>query len=278
MLRNISNNLKIKSLIFFFPFSFLCFSVHSIALNYDDCISFSKNEYEKIYCLIKSKGKGARLPSFQDFKNSNTTTQWLLLKRDANELNIELAKPKMVKNNKNARQFTGPKESISNKEKNKETSISNENSLQNCVLEKTKIQCKHNLFELVRNISRPSSLNKEKLTLFKDNNLSQNQQEFMRFAYSSYINNMLSLGLGDSTMSYTKFNTIFLENKQNQNRFSQRFNKMFNLLIEERKQMSTLASYDNSTPNSIKACWQLEHSIILCDNIKRNWIYKLIKN
>ena len=91
--------------------------------------------------------------------------------------------------------------------------------------------------------------------------------------YTIYIKKMLSLGLGDSTMSLTKFNHLLKASIQNDTDFSERFNQIFQQLEKDKQSLGIKSSYQSAAPADIKNCWILTGRIIICDNIQRNWVY-----
>ena len=240
--------------------------------DYENCVAFANNIYEETYCLVKAKGKGKHLPNFQDFKKSTPSTQWLLLKKHARVLNLDLppVKPTPTKPSRKTRQAAPTLQKASKPSPSKTTV---ENNLVQCRLEKLTIQCGGNIYSLAQNSRRSLALMEKQVKYFDSELISNSPDEFMQLTYPIYINNMLAIGLGDSSMSFTKFNTIFSEYRKNQSRFAERFNNMFRLLIKEKQSIGSQARYSHSLPKSIEQCWRLNHDILICDNVSQNWIY-----
>ena len=249
----------------------LTVSIENLAFSGQECYSFAKNQFEKIYCQIMAEGEGKNLPDFYSFQKSHPKTQRLLIKREAEKLGIILPE---ITHSSTTKKHTKKNKTINSQVVNQQvrSSISShDQSLMKCSLKKQFIHCDKKVFELAENspnhILGTKSL--PKITA------SSNDRRALTATYKGYIRNMLMLGLGDSTMSYTKFVSIYDEtNRQNQN-FSDRLNTMFAYLKEERQQNGIKKRYNNNYPNSIKACMHLSNTLIVCDNVIQNWVYVL---
>ncbi|MGH1370707.1 MAG: hypothetical protein ACRBBW_01640 [Cellvibrionaceae bacterium] len=96
-------------------------------------------------------------------------------------------------------------------------------------------------------------------------------------SYQHYIEKMLSIGLGASTMSYTKFVYTWQESQLQGQIPQARFSAMFEYLKRDKRALAVKASYDDMTPASISWCQSLSHQLWVCDNGRRNWVYQLSK-
>ena len=75
-------------------------------------------------------------------------------------------------------------------------------------------------------------------------------------------------------MSFSKFAATYDDAKRYRLNFSQRFSKMFELLKSEKKTIGIKARYNEDYPQSMSQCMRLDSSIVICDNIHQNWVYK----
>jgi hypothetical protein len=50
--------------------------------------------------------------------------------------------------------------------------------------------------------------------------------------------------------------------------------QMYELLKKEKQTNAVKSRYNNLFPDSLEQCMELSQKIIVCDNIKQNWIYK----
>ena len=65
----------------------------SVVVHAERCVPLADNEYEKIYCELKQRGKARNLPSIYEFRKNPPMTQALLLRKPAAELGIVVIMP-----------------------------------------------------------------------------------------------------------------------------------------------------------------------------------------
>ena len=257
----------------------------------NNCLNQSKSHYEEVWCRIKEKDPSNKLSSLHEFRKNSQNTQYLLLKRPAKKWHISLNKPPIEKANSSQKDTlvisdqTIEKLSPSSRPLNEKiTKITYEKvltkkqkNLNHCTLAKKIIHCKDDRFSLQSN----KSLNQLAIgSLSKNNKLVVNEDlesppiRAASLMYRDYIEKMLSIGLGYSTMSFTKFFTIYEDSKKQSLIFSKRMFDMFELLKKERKTNGIKDRYDDNYPSSISACMELSTRLIVCDNKAQNWVYQ----
>lgn len=245
----------------------------------------SRNELEAVYCQLKHDY--AQLPSLEDFRRNSPTVQRLLLKRPARDAGIELP-PSISKKTKTLSRSsaagdpteyrrTSPDIVSTPANRVKKKPIDN----QNCHLSDNRILCGSDIYFLMLNRANhklvKGSLNDaNELSFPARSNITT--ARYWSDSYQHYIEKMLSIGLGASTMSYTKFvYTWQTAQKQGQNPQS-RFSQMFEYLKRDKRALSVKASYDNLMPEAISWCQSLSRMLWVCDNGERNWVYQRSRN
>ncbi|WP_370979046.1 hypothetical protein [Agaribacterium sp. ZY112] len=263
--------------------AFIYLSTLSPIVSASNCDNQADNELEKLYCQIITQNTKHQLPSLLDFRKNTEQMQRLLIKRDAKKLGLSLpAKKQDSSKAKPARPQRENQSSLTtNQPKSRKTEpkgeVQNTNSrrLSSCRLNKAYINCATTRFTLQTNKPNSSlhntALSAANTLLFSNNKNSDTQ--YLNQSYLTYIDKMMLIGLGDSTMSYTKFHKLFTQNKQNRHQFSQRFNELYELLKKEKQSMAIRTRYNDQYPASIKQCMKVNNKLIICDNVQQNWIY-----
>ena len=252
---------------------------------------------EEVFCQLQSKGE--TLPSLEDFRRNQPRIQALLLKAPARKHGIRVPSPGKSKSSQitytQSQLHSRPQASASSREGAREitrevvrvapaksqTPEVSASGLVKCTLQGREIRCPHQRFQLVTNLSNrqlsPHALSeKNRLGLTNYQGNSQDQQalkKHLSLSYQRYIEKMLSIGLGASTMSYSKFYYTYEEVQRLQVDFADRFETMFGYLKKDKASMAIKDSYVNALPASIRACVKLQPSVLVCDNGIHNWIY-----
>lgn len=265
-------------------------------------------ELEKIYCQVKAKGKGDELPEYQAFRRNTAQTQALLLKRPARKLGIELPdsasnKPSALANTpviqsqepeipatvSTKTKSVTPQETYASvaalperKKPEAQKPSTGNYLLDNCTLDEEVIICGTRHYELQTNV-----VNKhlESGALGADNKLilparqgsdfaDASDHDYLSQTYVTYIEKMITIGLADATMSFTKYVATWEDASANGSDFAQRFTQMYELLKQERQSNAVRSRYNNNFPDSIKQCMGLGSNLIVCDNVMQNWIYR----
>lgn len=257
------------------------------------CQKRARTDYEKLYCTIQDQGGGAGLPRFEDFQRNNERIQATLLKRPAQKLGLALPKPRKremapAPKAKPATAKTQPpaRPAVTAPDKRQATPSRPNNSLElaNCRLQGESLRCGSDDFWLATNLPN-SSLAADALSdsnTFGLKNFQGNVKDeealrrYLSASYRHYIDKMLAIGLGDATMSYTKFHYTFLELAKKQENFAVRFETTYRYLKRDKASMAIKPRYQSRLPNSIDQCQVLSDRIIVCDDKTLNWVY--VKN
>lgn len=291
----------------------LFLAIHSIASNganaqgtlhntISTCLSQSHNELEETYCKIQAKNPNHNLPSFNDFQNNPPKMQYLLLKGPARKLNIQLPKPARSKSPKTA-QAAGTKNLKAQEKLVKKltptirSNIASPNipktqdpqphnsskKMQHCKLDKLWIHCNEMYYKLVTN-KKNTELEKNALNESNKMHIQDRDSEafsgvsnikYLSKTYPIYINKMLSIGLGAGTMSFTRYASIYEVSEKNQQNFSERMETMFGFLKTDKRGNAIKSRYDALLPADIESCMPLDDNLIVCDNVNKNWVYKI---
>ncbi len=252
------------------------------------CLSMTQTKMEKIFCNVKAKGKGKHLPDLFEFRQNSLQVQALLLKRPAAAIGLSLPETeKKTPHPKKAevKKTEDKKEKGGSQTAKATTKATNNNaSLKNCTLNQSHIQCPTMAYRFIKN--KPNSKLK-KSALHESNRLKLNQHKkdtkdtvglhaYLSESYRLYINKMLEIGLGESTMTFTKFYHTFQHTQANNIRFAERFEEMFQFLKIDKKTMSISTKGPKFYPKTINECAPLSSDIIVCDDGKTNWLYQSI--
>ncbi|WP_390615781.1 hypothetical protein [Maricurvus nonylphenolicus] len=241
-------------------------------------------ELEKVFCQLKAKGES--LPSLEDFRRNQPRIQALLLKAPARRQGIAL--PKVVTKAKPP----APKKTVVNsKPEPRKASPAAQpvsstprqlpSSLSSCQLQGHLIQCPRQQFRLATNranryLAKGALGPDNRLGLSNYQGERQNPQALKRHltrSYERYIEKMLSIGLGASTMSFSKFYYTHDELQQLGVDFADRFETMFGYLKKDKASMAIKDSYLDALPPGIGSCNRLKDNILVCDNGEHNWVY-----
>jgi len=273
-----------------FMFLVFLFSPFTVSASVDSqCLSQAGSDYERIYCEIVSRGEGRGLPRFEDFKQNDVLIQKLLLKRPAAKLKIKLPAHK-INNNVSLKQASS-RANIAKVNKPKPASVSSNEtftsptvglfSLKQCRLTHDKILCGKNHFMM-----RTNQANKKLSPGVLDESYTMNLpvyagskedaleiQYYLSNAYAVYIRKMLDIGLGASTMSYTRFYHTYNDLQAKNVSFTARFETMYSFLKKDKKSMIVNAVLSDKRPEHISQCDDINEQIIACDSGGFNWIY-----
>ena len=266
------------------------------------CLSQSHSELEKAYCKIQEKKPNNNLPAFDDFQNNPPNMQYLLLKGPARKLNIQLPKPIHSKPPEVTQEIEdqelNTQELIvvkltpvirSNIVSPKVLTIEHTQShdkpkkMQDCKLDNLWIRCNEVNYTLVTNKNN-SELEEDALSENNKMNIRERNNEeltdtssikYLSKTYPVYIHKMLSIGLGAGTMSFTKYASVYEASEKNQQNFSERMETMFGFLKTDKRGNTIKSRYDTLLPEDITWCMPLDDTLIVCDNINKNWVYEI---
>ena len=245
------------------------------------CHSAAKTELEVLYCDVVAEGGGGSLPSQPDFNRNDPQVQALLLKRPAQRLGLTVPEP-------------GQSRPPSAAAMNLPADVDNESlepaqpanplasaRLANCELAGELIRCPQADYDLAANQGR-SSLpdgvlgpdNRLQIEPFTgDRSDDEAVRRYLSNAYDQYIPGMLRIGLGANTMSFTAFHNAFHTLEEGGVDFSDRMAQTYQLLKQDRQQLGVKARYHEDLPANLSLCGMINRDIIVCDNVRINWIY-----
>lgn len=232
----------------------------------------SQTELEAVYCQLK--GKGVVLPSLRDFRRNDPGTQKLLLQRPAAREGISLqdisvdVSPKKKTPNKVGRSKT-PAVSAEVRSTYTADRPVHRDSLDPsaCQLLEGVIRCQEKRFQFVlnrpnRQLTSHSLSAANRLQLPEYNTSLQSPEEYLSVSYRHYIEKMLTIGLGASTMSYSKFYYIWEDTQRQQQSFAQRLESVFEFLKRDKKTLGVKPRYDDEMPKSPVLVSESERRIV----------------
>ncbi len=253
------------------------------------CELEAKAPLELSYCEILKAGHGGSLPNFYEFRRNPESTQRLLLRGSASKAGITLPgtsgkqarttiittpPPKAEQNPKQAPPPAAYRDALPRENVKQNTSI------HQCQIQENRILCNTQQYFLAINVPvkriKASVLSAQNRLLFRPQTAQETAIEYLSDMYPLYIEKMLLLGLGDSTLSFTKFHAIY-EGAKDNNAFRERFTEMYELLKKERQSMAVKSRYLNNYPTNIGSCMPISAQLIACDNVAQNWIYRKVE-
>ncbi|MGP5019068.1 hypothetical protein ACTXK7_15660 [Vreelandella alkaliphila] len=251
----------------------LAFGWMSVASADEDCLASAQTDLERIYCEVVARG-GAGLPSMMDFRRNDSRVQALLLRQPARSLGLTLPEVSSIPEPEVARQTEEPA-----KESGSELAITR--VLAGCQLQEELIQCPGLAYELAANRSLETlddgvlePGNRLGIVPFDgERNDDEAVRTYLSAAYDRYIPQMLAIGLGANTMSFTAFHNAFHTLESGGVDFSERMEKTYELLKQDRKTLGLKTRYHNELPESLSLCETINRDVIVCDNVRTNWVF-----
>ena len=255
------------------------------AMSEKHCVALAETDYENIYCQVKFKVLGNRLPDFYEFRESQEWIQASLLKKPAQEAYITLPKPKKHKKRvdaywwKNETQQPVTTQAMVKEHRPKTLEI------KPAVVTKPRDPCRYSVAQITcaqshwqlqknksnRHLPADALSDDNAMKLPKQNGESDNQ--YLTQAYPVYIKKMLDIGLGGSTMAYTRFARVYEEGKKQGLVFNERFEKMYTLLKKERQVMGVSNKLPKDFIPSETSCFVWQPTLMTCDNNQHNLVY-----
>lgn len=248
------------------------------------CASQARTELERAYCKILAANPGGTLPSLQELRRNPEKTQRLLLRRPAEQAGIKLPPETAVKPTPKPAPKTPPAQVAAARPS---ASIAappetGDNSLSHCQLLGESIRCGNEQFRLQGNLPNNRLVHgaldpaqKIRFAEFSGSATDSSQAlSYLSATYQRYLEAMLDIGLGGSTMSFTKFHHTFMEAQSKGTQFGERLSTMFDFLKKDKVSMGVQAHYNDELPQSLAQCMGLGDSLLVCDNVQQNWVYK----
>lgn len=281
---------------------FICLQASLAAPGFaqSDCDEQARTELEQFYCDVRRRGQGATLPSLADFQRNSPRVQAALLKGPARRLGLslpEITPPETA----TPERTTAPAAPPANRPatpaaQDTEVSVSLRppspesasrpveqpvDSLAGCQLQATAIRCRDAVYQLQTNLDNrqlASDALSESNTLGLQNftgshSDQQALQHYLVDSYHRYIEKMLDIGLGASTLSYTRFYYTYQEMRNQQQDFAARFETTYAYLKKDKASMAIKKRYSDELPSAISQCDPLSDRIIVCDDSNTNWVF-----
>lgn len=255
------------------------------------CMLAAETYYQQLYCEITAQGGSAGLPSFADFRRNDATVQALLLKRPARQLGIEVAMPRRKETVRIdvAKALPAPPKTLvrpesTNRPKAESPAISEslaEGVLGGCQWTANAIVCGNQRYTLAGNLAngelRQGALdeaNHMALPAFRGS-LSNPVQvnDYLYRAYQRYVEKMLDIGLGASTMNFGKFAYLFKDLSEKGVDFVGRFETMYRFLKKDKASLGAGAPPRGTQQLALADCGGLGERIIVCGKAGRNYVY-----
>ncbi|RRJ85067.1 hypothetical protein [Aestuariirhabdus litorea] len=253
-----------------------------------DCTPMAATDYERIYCQIRSQGRGASLPDFAQFQSNPPATQRLLLRRPAQKLGIRLPDDSRGTGNKAGNAIPEPleaepqrqHESVVGRPALVTATVAPSRLAQECLQRLQGIDCAGAWYRLQPNLPNRALKrgvleegNRLGLPRFSgDKEDSEALGHYLSEAYRHYIHKMLEIGLGGVTMTYSRFYYSYLDLHQAGHDFVDRFETMYDYLKRDKRQLAVGGS-EAPAFESLEYCMALDRRLIVCDNQRTNWVY-----
>ncbi|MYM64374.1 hypothetical protein [Pseudomaricurvus sp. HS19] len=227
-----------------------------------------RTSLEQVYCQLQARGE--TLPAWADFRRNPPSTQRLLLSRPAHRAGLQLP---------DAEPVSGlPEHPAAPPIVTQETVREAAPAVvpqKNCRLQRYSLLCGDQEFKLSGNL--PNS-RLEEGALETGNQLlleevASSDRADMIDNYRRYIEAMLSIGLGASTMSYTKFHHVWRSAAERGESPSRRFARMFEYLKSDKQRLAVQNRYGSALPRDISWCSPLGELLWVCDQKESNWVY-----
>jgi hypothetical protein len=250
-----------------------------------------KTPTETLYCDLTARGVEG-LPPLYEFRKNPPATQILLLKRPAQKFNLPL--PNLPK-----RAEKKPLETLPSPPPARASAASvgaspplaaarasaastgawqESRGSGTCRIEKEEIVCSDQRFRLQWNLPKSrlpvSALSDaNQLLLSRPPARGAPAQAYLQQQYGRYLEKMLLLGLGASTLSFHKFAVIYDEVSGQGVDFADRFKTMYHFLKQDRKTLQPPKGTNFSVPQSLQGCHPVESRWWVCDQGGQNWVY-----
>lgn len=260
----------------------LLFCLNNVQAEDSDPSCHGQTALEINYCSLISRG-ATGLPPLYEFRKNSSATQYLLLKRPAAKLGITLSAPPRAKTPSSPTPAAAPDIQTSRAPQPTGTKMAKPKRLSlvtpsGCQIANEVISCGAEHFQL--------QWNKQKTDLAEGALGAGNQLQFpsppantsdaeayLLQCYLIYIQKMLAIGLGNTTLSFAKFDGIYNEAKIQQFDFAARFKSMYHYLKEERKTMQPPKGFGQAKPQQIDDCMKLSDTLWTCHTSDHHWVY-----
>ena len=235
--------------------------------------------FEAAFCELKQSRHGTSLPTLDEFRRNPPNMQYLLIKRPAQRLGIEVQKPKAAVLNRPVQGI------VTSKRKEGGRSVDLATEPQEAVAEaKSFDQCRYSIEQIYcagRTFSRQGNKSNSALAdnaLEAGNTLQMgrpsivSEQAWLAKAYTRYVRAMLTIGLAGSSFTYSAFAHTFNEHKASNTDFSIRFEQMFEFLKRDKKTLAVSRRRPKRAPEADECEW-LDDDLLVCNSQSMNLVY-----
>lgn len=223
----------------------------------NQCFNFAETYYQQIYCEIKADGQGAGLPSFADFRRNEEQMQALLLKPFARRAGIVLRMP-------------GRREVVAKVAETPPLSEAKPVAPDSCEPDGLRLVCVRAVWQLVVNqpndkLSEGALSDDRRMALppFRgDRSQVAEVSRYLVESYHHYLEKMMAIGLGGSTLAYGKFAYLFEDLTRRGVSFEERFEVMYRYLKADKRRLSVPVR--KSLPDSLDTgkCFGLKNLFV----------------
>lgn len=260
------------------------------------CEPLPGNEYEKVFCQLKRSGRGEELPSIYDFRKNPPLMQALLLKKPAERAGIPLRIPERGNADTVDRQAdlllastvkpAAVKKVVSPPVASKtlrDVLIEFKpvaDPVAGCVLTDFELSCDHGRYQLVTNQANqylPEGALSENNHLGLPLNAGQGRDAYLQQAYSRYLDGMIHIGLGASTLSYTKFVNLYDHITGQKLDFPARFETMYHFLKEDKSKIGVTTKPMIAKGFTTQYCSDVRPELLACEHGRDNHLFIKMK-
>ncbi|MFO1370063.1 MAG: hypothetical protein U1F46_13800 [Marinagarivorans sp.] len=259
----------------------LC-SLSSLAAAADDSCK-GQTPMELSYCTLIARG-ATGLPALYEFRKNSPATQYLLLKRPAAKFAVVLpapaakAKPIELTPTPEAPQTEQTQPARAHPPSKITSTLTTTGAPSGCQLANETISCGNQRFRLQWNKPKaaltPEALAPGNQLVFppepKD---PADQKDYLVNCFALYVQKMLLLGLGNTTLSFDKFAAIYATARAERFDFAARFESMYHFLKEERKTLQPPKGFGHSVPARIDDCQPINDSLWSCQTAEQHWVF-----
>lgn len=236
------------------------------------CEPQANAKYEKSFCRVKLSRYGRDLPSLSDFRRNPQNMQYLLLRKPAGKLGINLPPPDKSSPVQAARKTLNRPVTPPQAKRADAPAASSR-----CSTAIDSIRCGSRIFRRLTNRSnksvRPDALGASNRLLFSPPSAARDEASYLLEAYVQYLNKMISIGLAGSTFSYSAFAHTYYEHQRNGTDFVERFRTMFEFLKQDKKNIG-VSQRSPKRPPDWPECEPLNDELIACKSQDMNLLYQ----
>lgn len=155
------------------------------------------------------------------------------------------------------------------------------NPLESCVLRDFALQCEHGMFRLVTNRANQhleegmlSEGHRLGLPVFQGKASDREAlEQYWQQAYSRYLAGMMEIGLGASTLSYSKFVHLYNHLVSQQLNFAERFETMYHFLKLDKSSIGVSTRPVIAEGFTTRYCSELSPELLACEYQRDNYIF-----